>query len=444
MPMLLFYRMLFVVELFVAELLFALRLHRRKRFALRFAGCFVAAEAVAVAFPLLYNAFYTSFTFFMIFAVTVLLLKLCCNECWKNIIFCGISAYTMQHLAYGVSNLLMTIAEGGDSPILGMYFEGAFDFSKMDLYTLLAVVLYVFAYFSSYTLFYYMYIRRIKPDEEFRIKRTGVMIIVGFALIVDVLLNSIIIYYGKDRSLLDTVMNTVYETLCCCFLLYIQFSLVKTGAILNELDVSQYLLHEKERQYNISKENIELINLKCHDLRHQIRSMSAERGLPADAIKEIEKSISIYDAAVRTENEVLDTILTEKSLKCRVDGISLTCIADGHSLDFMDAADIYSLFGNALDNAMEAVMALEEKKRNISVVVRRVRSMVSVNITNHYEGEMRLDADGFPLTSKEDNGFHGIGLRSVRNIAERYGGICSVSTENNKFVLNVLLSCLSK
>lgn len=442
MPMLLFYRMLVTAELFVAEFLFALRLHRRKLFALRFWGCFLVAEVVALVLPLYYNAYYTSFTFFLIFGITVPMLKFCCKESWKNIIFCGIAAYTMQHLAYGVSNLLMTLAFGGDSPILGMYFEGALNFEKMDLFTLLAVFLYIFAYFSSYTVFYYLYIHKIKPDEEFRVQKTGIMLIIGLALIVDILLNSIIVYYGGDRSLLDTAMNTIYETLCCIFLLYIQFSLIKTGALKSELDVTQYLLREKERQYNISKDNIELINLKCHDLRHQIRSISAQKGLTDDAVKEIEKSISIYDAAVRTENEVLDTILTEKSLKCNRDGISLTCVVDGHALDFMAAADIYSLFGNALENAMEAVMRLDEKYRNIDVVVHRVGNMVSVNVTNPYGGEVELDSEGFPVTSKEDKNFHGIGIRSIRNIAEKYGGITSVSMDDNKFVLNVLLSYL--
>ncbi len=443
MPMLLFYRLLVMFELFTAEFLFALRLRKRRLFWLRFIGCVIVGEGIAAALPLLYNAFYTSFTFLLLFAITVPMLEFCCDECWKNIIFCGIAAYTMQHLAYGVANFLISAIAGDQSLIFGMYFEGALDFSKMNYVTLLAIFLYAFAYFCAYTLFYYLYIRRIKRNEEFRIRRTSVLIVIGFALLVDILLNSIIIYYGGDRSLLSMLMDIVYESLCCGFLLYIQFGLVETGELKNELDATQYLLREKERQYNISKANIELINLKCHDLRHQIRSIGEQKSLAADAIKEIEQSINIYDAAVRTDNEVLDTILTEKSLLCARDGISLTCMVDGHSLDFMTAADVYSLFGNALENAMDAVMRLDEQKRNISVAVHKVGDMVSVNITNQFDGNVELDADGLPVTKKDDRDFHGIGIKSIRNIAEKYNGICSVATENNKFVLNVLMSCLT-
>lgn len=78
---------------------------------------------------------------------------------------------------------------------------------------------------------------------------------------------------------------------------------------------------------------------------------------------EIEKSVSLYDANVKTGNTVLDTILTEKSLLCYKKGIILSCVADGENIAFMEDADVYSLFGNALDNAIEAVLKLEEQRK---------------------------------------------------------------------------------
>lgn len=440
MPMLLLYRLLVMLEIFTADFLFIMRLKKRKYFALRFVGCIIAAEGFAAALPLFYNALYTSFTFLLLFIITVPMLKFCCDESWRNVLFCGISAYTMRHLAYGVANFFLSLISSGGSPIFGMYFEGVFDITKMDLFTWLMIFVYILAYFSAYTLFYYLFIRRIKRDD-FRIQRAGVMLVIGLALIVDIVLNSIVVYYGGERSLLILLMDTIYETLCCGFLLNIQFGLIRTGELKNELDATHYLLREKERQYNISKDNIELINLKCHDLRHQIRSISAQSGLPDEAVKEIENTISIYDATVRTDNEVLDTILTEKSLRCTHDGISLACVADGKSLGFMEAADVYALFGNAIENAMEAVMKLDEQKRNISVTVHKVGDIVSVNVSNPYEGEIRLDGDKLPVTTKTDNGFHGIGIRSMRKIAEKYKGICTVSLDNGVFKLNVMLSC---
>ena len=79
--------------------------------------------------------------------------------------------------------------------------------------------------------------------------------------------------------------------------------------------------------------------------------------------KKIEKSVQIYSAIVRTGNEILDTILTEKSLICENSGIHINCVADGSLLAFMNPVDLYTLFGNALDNAIEAVRKLESKEK---------------------------------------------------------------------------------
>lgn len=440
MPMLMFYRLVVMVELFTAEFLFAFRLHKRNLFILRFLLCVSVGAAFVVVLPLFYNAFYTSFVFFMLFLITVPMLKFCCDEDWRNIFFCAIAAYTMQHFAYGVARIFTSLASEGASPILGMYFDGNLSFENFNLQTLLMGVLYVFAYFLSYTFFWFVFIRKIRRGENFRITNIKMMAIIGIAVIVDIFLNSIVVYYSDDDNLLTTVMNIVYENLCCFFLLYIQFRLLKTGELENELNVTQYLLHEQERQYSLSQKNIELINMKCHDLRHQIRSIGKDKSLPEEAVHEIESAITVYDSAVRTDNEVLDTILTEKSLICSYNDIALTCVADGHSLEFMQAADVYSLFGNALDNAIDAVMRLDKEKRNIGVVVRSVGDMVSINICNQYEGTIELDDDGFPITTKEDRDYHGIGTKSMRNIAERYNGICSVALNNGTFILNVLLS----
>ena len=83
------------------------------------------------------------------------------------------------------------------------------------------------------------------------------------------------------------------------------------------------LMKQQEEQYEITRDNIDMINQKCHDLKHQVRAL---RGLADDEskeryLKELEQSVEIYGAIVKTGNDVLDTILTEKSLSCQAKGI---------------------------------------------------------------------------------------------------------------------------
>jgi sensor histidine kinase regulating citrate/malate metabolism len=140
-----------------------------------------------------------------------------------------------------------------------------------------------------------------------------------------------------------------------------------------ELELVNLLLEKEHEQYRLSKENIAIINQKCHDLKHQIRAVRKVTEEERDQyLREVEESISIYESIVQTGNEVLDTILTEKSLYCREKGITISCVADGKLLEFINPMDLYSLFGNALDNSIEAVEQFEEEeKRQIDVLIHR-------------------------------------------------------------------------
>nr|WP_239471554.1 ATP-binding protein [Olsenella profusa] len=107
----------------------------------------------------------------------------------------------------------------------------------------------------------------------------------------------------------------------------------------------------------------------------------------------------------------------------------------------MAPADIYSLFGNALDNAIEAVRAVEgAERRAITVSVQRRRRMVAVSVENCCASTPRFATDGLPLTTKHDSTNHGFGMRSMRAIAERYGGSLHAGFEGGVFYLNVLLA----
>ena len=205
-----------------------------------------------------------------------------------------------------------------------------------------------------------------------------------------------------------------------------------------ELDIVQGLLYQQKEQYRIAKENIDLINIKCHDLKHQIRSLG-EKTVDEGALREIENVVGIYDASVATGNEALDVILTEKSLYCEKNGIRLCCVADGAKLNFMSPADLYALFGNAIENAIESVSRIEDRqKRIINVAVRAAGRLVSIHIDNYFEGEVQIK-DGIPVTKKKDTRFHGFGIKSMKYIAEKYDGDFSVSAKEGRFSLNVVI-----
>ena len=156
-------------------------------------------------------------------------------------------------------------------------------------------------------------------------------------------------------------------------------------------------------------------------------------------LDQMESEIQSYKALNVTGNKVLDTVLTSKSLHCQSQGIQMTCVADGHALDFLSAMDISSLFGNALDNAIESVGKIADPdKRLIHLVVSQQKGFLCIKIENCYEGDLQF-ADGRLQTTKKDSLYHGFGLKSIEATAEKYGGTAHIKAANGWFELQVLI-----
>lgn len=208
-----------------------------------------------------------------------------------------------------------------------------------------------------------------------------------------------------------------------------------------ELESVQNVLQNQYLQYQQSKESIDLVNRKYHDLKHQIAWLREEhdpekRSAFLDAM---ESEIRNYETQNKTGNPVVDTMLTSKGLYCASHGITLTCVANGALLDFMDAMDICTIFGNALDNAIESVETLAEtEKRLIHVTVSAQKGFVLLRFENYCETVPSFDG-GLPVTTKGDAGYHGYGLKSMRHVARKYGGTLTVRMEKYWFEVKLLL-----
>jgi len=214
----------------------------------------------------------------------------------------------------------------------------------------------------------------------------------------------------------------------------------KKSNIRQELEIMNLLYQKEREQYFLAKENIALINQKCHDLKHQIRALRKGDKEELDKyLKEIENSVEIYEAIVKTGNEVFDTILTEKSLYCRAREIQVSCVADGSQMDFIDTIDLYTLLGNAMDNAIEAVEQFKEpQKRQIDVQIYRQQHFLVIHVMNPMPGELIYE-DGLPVTTKKDKDYHGFGMRSMDRIIKKYEGFLRVSEEDGCFSLKMLI-----
>ncbi|KAE8129610.1 MULTISPECIES: GHKL domain-containing protein [Bifidobacterium] len=234
--------------------------------------------------------------------------------------------------------------------------------------------------------------------------------------------------------------------LCGFAILYaqqVQSRRLTTNAELASIDAR---LESQHREYLKSKENLESMGRLTHDLKHQIAVLRAEASSSTDpnslneGFAQLEASVQEYSAQQHSGNPVLDVILTSKSRTCAQRGITFTAVADGKLLDSMSSMDIATLFGNAIDNAIEATSRLDDlQQRLIRLALYAQNRFTVLRIENYYDSALRKDADGNLRTTKGERRGHGFGVKSIQHVARQYGGEVSIQAKDHWFMLTVLL-----
>ena len=228
--------------------------------------------------------------------------------------------------------------------------------------------------------------------------------------------------------------------LVCVAFLVSQYYVYETNFFQRERDMVSQLLKEKNAQYEFNRENIELIQRKSHDLKRQLRALELAGEEERQAVlEETRRAAEFYDATVHTGHEVIDTLLTEKNLLCANRGIRLSCAVSVRDVGKFSTVDLYTMLSNALDNAIEGVERVPEQgMKTIRFSMAEYSGMLCIEVENYYTGTIQL-RDGMPVTSKSDAANHGIGVKSIRTLARRYGGEIEISTEDQTFLLQILI-----
>lgn len=424
---------LFVAQLLIAELIFIFGRKRRERFVRR-VGCTAAASAAITALVSFAYGYFTTAVpglmmffgiavYLLLFVMTLAAIAVCYEIKFAYLAAAGIAGYAAQHMVYNIFNIVTTST--------GML---SFALSGIGSY-MIFVVVQCGVYALGYLLIYMIFARKASYPFSDGAVNGPVLVLSSTMLAVVLVFNSVRTYFSYESLGLDIVC-CMYSVVCCVFILVIRAGLFARTRLKLETDVLKRLMKEERRQFELTKEHIDMINLKCHDIRHKINEYgNAGKLLTQEEVDELKRYISVYDAVFKTGNDTLDIVLTERSLYCERNGIKLTCSANGGKLNFMSAADIGSFFCNAVDNAIDAVGELDDAdKRVIGIVVKEAAGQLSVLVENWYEGNVTF-ADGMPVTKKGDKNSHGYGVLSMKMITEKYGGSLSFETEGNIFRL---------
>lgn len=412
----------YTLEMLLAIALFSYTLERRRLFALRAVMCYltVLAGYAIIYVPPQERGLLRSIVLYLVVNILIYLsLIVCCQTSGWARLFVMIGADATQHISYRIYSVILSYMElGYDNLWSGI----------LNLCIIVVVYLTVYLSFRS---------QLQDIDAHVYNGRTNIMMSVGGFMV------AILIYrFEAQYDFLRTAppihaMLSAYAILSNIFLLVILHGVFRSTRMTDEMAMLENVIERQQMQYELVKENIDNVNIKCHDMKQQISMF--ENRIDKDALQEIKSMIQVYDTTFRTGNEVLDVFLQEKLLRCDKEEIRLDCIVDGESVSFIRPADLYALVGNAIDNAMEAVRQIENPERRIiTLSIRKSMNMILMHVDNEYVGELRMDGE-LPQSTKGDDLNHGFGMRSMRMIAEKYGGTLTVAQEGRVFNLNILI-----
>lgn len=413
------------LEVLAAVTLFCLPLRRRRTFLLWPVWLLLGAVLFCGGMtPILlqsHSALVTSLVYSLCsYLCGVLYALACCRINVLEALYAASSAYLTQHLAYCLYTLL------NPDSVRRLNFKPGWS--------------YFLVYGAVYLLSYLLFARRLPTHGRYDLNVTHSLGMAAGALLVALVVSAFAQQLQPENEDFYRIC-LLYAIAFCVYALWAQLSQQRRLTLRHDLDLQQQLWAQQQTQYQTAMRNADVINQKCHDLKHQIAALKliSDEAQRNQSIRSLEQSVMIYDAIAESGNKILDAVLTEKSLLCEAKGIELTCMANGKCLDHMDAVDLYTLVGNVLDNAIESAAQLSDPEmRTISFMVFSRAGLTFLQVENYYQGELQFDG-ALPKTSKPDTDYHGFGLKSIQTVAEKYGGFLTVQAEDHIFLLRVTL-----
>lgn len=356
--------------------------------------------------------------------LVVLVFNQFCFRCniFESLLF-AIGAFTAEHFANCFSVVLGLLFN----------FEGVHYRPYSVEYFLSTLTVYLLTFAFTFSLFFFWV-----KERKLNINKRNLIIPTAAIFSIFAYLNYWVnyTYFFNNDVLLST---KIYGAAFSLVLLFFIVNLFESSHYRVEIEVLEQLERKGREQYEISKDTIELINAKCHDIKKLLRAALPGGNILTQAeVQSLQEKISIFDSLYATESDTLNIVLNEKSLYCEKNGIELSVIASYSQFDFMSKMDIYSLFGNILDNAIEAVMQLSQEKRIVALSIKKVGTMLIVHSDNPFTGEVHLSGLSI-ATSKKDKTVHGYGLLSIRRVVEKYGGALKLRAEDNLFSLDICI-----
>lgn len=343
------------------------------------------------------------------------LTKFVFHQSFEKMIFVSIASYSIQNLIYNLISLFLSLSKEKG------FYVPFFSYIQEPISILFCLILSFF-------------LRKKLHSIDF-VEMNNFMLL--SILLLAILEYSILGHLVESFSFSYLAIYKYYATTADLLILYLQFSLLAKQSYKRKYYMTEMLREKDRRNYEIKKNTIEEMNQRVHDLKHILSSITPY--MNQEKLYSLQSSVRKYEAIFRTGCLPLDVVLADKWEYCQKNDIRFTFLGDGKELDFMEEGDLYILFTNIIDNAIDALIDIkDENKRTISLTLSRKENVLLLLCQNYYLHPLIYNSKGNIMTSKDNKEFHGYGLKSISSAIEKYDGHLTITSKDNIFSLSIL------
>ncbi|MDE6626449.1 MAG: GHKL domain-containing protein [Lachnospiraceae bacterium] len=287
---------------------------------------------------------------------------------------------------------------------------------------------------------YYMIFARLMNKKK--VAFTKAQWAINFIILIYSLINMLVIAEGALQGQANFILtvNMGCIVLADLYLLYFIKVANEKNYLEGEIEILEKQAHMQYEYYLMQEQKYNATVHILHDVDKHVKSIEklyaiGENGQATEYVKEIKNMLEPLIPIKYTGNPILDILLTDKATISKEKKIKFDIKVDNINMDFLEAIDTTTIFGNLIDNAIEAVEKVEED-RCIQISILPYQEMVFVRIEN---ASLPLKwRNGFPVSEKGKN--HGLGLLNVKRSIEKYDGDISFQQKNGVVTVDLLLN----
>ena len=251
---------------------------------------------------------------------------------------------------------------------------------------------------------------------------------------------------STDEEAAGRPVDIVFYSLCATFGMLALVVLFERNIAAqerrNRMQMEQMQLqYEMQNAKRAMQTNTDIRRL-YHDMKNHLLALQTMVGKSEEAgayLEELCSQLSDYETNLNTGSSVIDALLAEKTERARLDRIRFNVCADLNPFSFVSSVDLVTIFGNAVDNAIEALQMLPEgQERIVYIKTARYANMNVLRFSNQFAGELKLEG-GKLRTGKENAELHGIGISSIRKAVRRYSGNVETQFDNENGWFRLIL-----